>query len=136
MDPNNSKSTESSWAKGISAITLFVEDLDAAKQFYEKVFDLAVFFEDPDSAVYKFGNILVNLLKTSEAGELIEPARVASRTSGSRFVFTLEVDDVDAICTRLAERGVNLLNGPVDRPWGPRTASFMDPDGHIWEIAQ
>ena len=31
---------------------------------------------------------------------------------------------------------VELLNGPVDREWGVRTASFTDPDGHIWEIAQ
>ncbi|MDQ3782600.1 MAG: VOC family protein, partial [Actinomycetota bacterium] len=29
-----------------------------------------------------------------------------------------------------------LLNGPVDRPWGVRTASFRDPAGHIWEIAR
>jgi uncharacterized glyoxalase superfamily protein PhnB len=31
---------------------------------------------------------------------------------------------------------VVLLNGPVDRPWGVRTASFTDPAGHIWRIAQ
>jgi len=31
--------------------------------------------------------------------------------------------------------GVGLLNGPVDRPWGMRTASFTDPGGHIWELA-
>jgi uncharacterized glyoxalase superfamily protein PhnB len=23
----------------------------------------------------------------------------------------------------------------MDRPWGIRTASFRDPGGHIWEIA-
>ena len=33
-------------------------------------------------------------------------------------------------------RGVELLNGPMDRPWGIRTAAFADPAGHIWEIAQ
>jgi lactoylglutathione lyase len=32
--------------------------------------------------------------------------------------------------------GVQLLNGPIDRPWGVRTASFKDPAGHIWEIAK
>jgi hypothetical protein len=32
--------------------------------------------------------------------------------------------------------GVVLLNRPVDRPWGMRTASFTDPAGHIWEVAQ
>jgi uncharacterized glyoxalase superfamily protein PhnB len=31
---------------------------------------------------------------------------------------------------------VDLLNGPMDRPWGIRTASFRDPGGHIWEIAK
>jgi uncharacterized glyoxalase superfamily protein PhnB len=49
--------------------------------------------------------------------------------------FTLDVDDVDAMCAELAARGVELLNGPMDRPWGIRTASFKDPAGHIWEIA-
>jgi lactoylglutathione lyase len=36
----------------------------------------------------------------------------------------------------LTARGVELLNGPIDRPWGIRTASFIDPGGHIWEIAK
>ncbi|WP_327708831.1 hypothetical protein OG912_08485 [Streptomyces sp. NBC_00464] len=36
----------------------------------------------------------------------------------------------------LADRGVTLLNGPVDRPWGIRTAGFRDPGGHIREIAR
>jgi uncharacterized glyoxalase superfamily protein PhnB len=31
---------------------------------------------------------------------------------------------------------VELINGPIDRPWGMRTACFADPDGHVWEIAQ
>jgi catechol 2,3-dioxygenase-like lactoylglutathione lyase family enzyme len=126
----------SSWPKGISAITLFVEDLEAVKQFYQEVFGLPVIFEDDNSTVFKFGNTLINLLRTTEADELIEPAKVGSREAGSRFVFTIDVDDVDAMCTELTARGVELLNGPMDRPWGVRTASFMDPGGHIWEIAK
>jgi catechol 2,3-dioxygenase-like lactoylglutathione lyase family enzyme len=124
-----------SWPQGIAAITLFVEDLAAAKQFYQHVFDLPVHFEDPHSAVFKFGDTLINLLIIEEASELIGPGTVAPREAGARFQFTLEVDDVDTVCERLARRGVPLLNGPQDRPWGPRTASFLDPAGHIWEIA-
>ena len=65
----------------------------------------------------------------------MEPATAASPEAGNRFVLTPEVDDVDAMCESLGARGVTLLNGPMDRPWGPRTASFRDPGGHICELA-
>ncbi len=124
------------WPGGIGAITLFVEDVEAAKQFYREVFGLPIAFEDDDSAVFDFGNMIINLLETTAARELIEPAVVAAREVGSRLQLTIAVDDVDAMCAELAARGVALLNGPTDRPWGVRTASFRDPGGHIWEIAK
>lgn len=123
------------WTKSIGAITLFVEDLDRAKTFYQEVFDLPVAYEDDNSAVFNFHDVSINLLKTSAAHELIEPAAVGGPDAGSRFQFTIGVDDVDAVCADLVARGVTLLNGPMDRPWGIRTASFTDPGGHIWEIA-
>jgi catechol 2,3-dioxygenase-like lactoylglutathione lyase family enzyme len=125
----------STWATGISAVTLFVEDLERTKRFYLETFGLPVIFEDPNSAVFRFGNTLINLLETSAAPELIAPAPVARPDSGSRFQFTIDVPDVDSLCADLARRGVDLLNGPMDRPWGVRTASFRDPGGHVWEIA-
>ncbi len=128
--------TAPSWPGRIGALTLFVEDLDEAKDFYRTVFGLPLVFEDDDSAVFDFGNALVNLLRAPAATDLIEPAVVADPGVGSRFQLTIEVADVDAMCVELAERGVALLNGPMDRPWGIRTASFVDPGGHIWEIAQ
>jgi lactoylglutathione lyase len=124
-----------SWPGGIGAITLFVEDLDETKRFYREVFGLPVHFEDDDSAVFNFGNTLINLLRTRAARELIAPAVVADRDAGSRLQLTIEVEDVDGTCADLARRGVQLLNGPMDRPWGIRTASFRDPGGHTWEIA-
>ena len=124
-----------SWPSGIGAITLFVEDLAEAKRFYREVFGLPVTFEDASSAVFTFGDMMVNLLDTGAARELIEPAAVAGQGVGSRLQLTIEVEDVDAMCAELTSRGVQLLNGPMDRPWGIRTASFRDPGGHIWEIA-
>jgi catechol 2,3-dioxygenase-like lactoylglutathione lyase family enzyme len=136
QETNMSTSTErNEWPGSIAAVTLFTEDLEASKRFYQEVFDRPVEFEDDDSAVFRFGETLVNLLAVREAHELIEPAVVGSRDSGVRFQFTLGVEDVDAMCAELQERGVELLNGPMDRPWGIRTASFRDPGGHIWEIA-
>jgi catechol 2,3-dioxygenase-like lactoylglutathione lyase family enzyme len=132
----NGAEAESWRPGGISAITLFAEDQEDTKRFYQEVFGLPVAFEDDDSAVFRFANTMVNVLKATAALELIEPAAVADSGAGSRVQLTLEVDDVDGVCAQLAARGVEMLNGPMDRPWGIRTASFRDPGGHIWEIAQ
>lgn len=122
--------------KSVGAITLFVEDPRRSKSFYQDVFDVSAIYEDQDAVAFEFENMIVNLLKTSAAHDLIAPGAVASQDSGSRLQLTVWVDDADAVCEDLATRGVELLNGPVDRDWGMRTASFTDPDGHIWEIAQ
>jgi catechol 2,3-dioxygenase-like lactoylglutathione lyase family enzyme len=129
-------SANSSWPKGVAAITLFVDELEEARRFYRRVFDVPVLVEDDDATAFRFGNTIVNLLKATAARELVEPATVGGPESGARLVFTIDVDDVDATCAELAARGVELLNGPLDRPWGVRTASFRDPGGHIWEIAK
>ena len=121
--------------EGLTAVTLFVEDLEAAKSFYQLAFGLPVHFEDDASAVFVCGGTLVNLLRSTAADELIGPAQVGPPDAGVRVQFTVRVADVDAACAQLRDREVELLNGPMDRPWGPRTASFRDPSGHIWEIA-
>jgi catechol 2,3-dioxygenase-like lactoylglutathione lyase family enzyme len=121
---------------GITAITLFTDDLEASKDFYGRAFGLPVHYEDAESAVYKFGGTMINLLWNGAVPELIEPAVAAPSSAGARSVMTVAVDDVDALCDMLRDRGVALINGPMDRPWGPRTASFADPSGHIWEVAQ
>jgi catechol 2,3-dioxygenase-like lactoylglutathione lyase family enzyme len=125
----------SEWPGGITAITLFVEDVGAAKEFYGRAFGLPLHFEDEVSAVFEFGSTVINLLSATEAAELIGPAKVGGPDSGARMQLTLTVDDVDATAAELQSRGVELLNGPMDRPWGIRTAAFADPAGNVWEIA-
>jgi catechol 2,3-dioxygenase-like lactoylglutathione lyase family enzyme len=119
----------------VGAITMFVEDRQRSKSFYETVFDIAAIHEDEDAVAFKFENLVVNLLEVGAADELIDPAPVGRREAGSRFQLTIWVEDVDAVCAELESRGITLLNGPMNREWGVRTASFTDPDGHIWEVA-
>ncbi|WP_246577716.1 VOC family protein [Actinospica durhamensis] len=119
----------------LDVITFFVEDVPASKKFYTEVFGLPVIWEDENSAVVKLSNLIINLLDVSEAPMLVEPVPVAER-GGSRALLTIEVDDADAVCAELEAHGVTLLNGPIDRPWGRRTAAFADPAGNTWEIAQ
>ena len=120
----------------VDALSLFVEDLPAAKRFYQAVFGVAVVFEDESSAALRFDTLIVNLLRVESAREIVEPGAVGPRDAGSRFQLSVWVDDVDAVCAALQQRGVTLLAGPKDRPWGMRTANFVDPAGHSWEVAQ
>ena len=120
----------------INAITLFVEDLQAAKRFYVEVFGAPVIFEDESSVAIRFENLIVNLIDVESAHEIVEPGAVATRDAGSRFLLSIWVQDVDAVCVELQKRGVKLLTGPRNRPWGMRTANFVDPAGHAWEIGQ
>lgn len=120
----------------IEVVTLFVDDIGEAKAFYAKAFEPEVIYEDEVSCVLKFEGAMVNLLRVSNAPMLVQPAPVAPAGSGARVLLTIRVADVDTVCAGLQRLGVALLNGPIDRPWGRRTAAFADPSGHVWELAQ
>ena len=120
----------------IGAITVFVADLPRSRSFYQEVFSSPVVYADENSVVFDFAGTLINLLERSAAISLVEPETVADRSAGARFMLSIWVDDVDSSCLELSARGVDLMNGPIDRDWGKRTASFTDPDGNIWELAQ
>ena len=120
----------------VEVITLFVDDITSSKAFYARVFAAAIVWEDANSSVMKFGALLINLLAAPQAPTLVEPLPVAPSSAGARALLTIRVTDVDAVCAGLRAVGVDPLNGPIDRPWGRRTAAFADPSGHVWEIAQ
>jgi catechol 2,3-dioxygenase-like lactoylglutathione lyase family enzyme len=120
--------------KSVGAITLFVEDPQSSKEFYARVFDVEAVFEDENSVAFKFDNLFMNLLKRGVAvNELLGPVPAAE--PGASFELTVWVEDADAVCADLTERGVSIVSGPRDRPWGMRTAAFLDPDGYVWEVA-
>ena len=123
--------------RNVGAITLFVEEPQRSKEFYERVFGATTIYEDDNAAAFAFDNVVLNTLRhrTAESDELIAPAAVAGPGAAATVLLSVGVEDTDGACNDLADLGVELLNGPVDRPWGLRTAAFSDPDGHVWELA-
>ena len=122
------------WKREIGAMTLYVPDLDEARKFYADAFGLDSQVLEEDTAMLRFEGILVFLHQSSTAAQpLPEVLGEAAKGVGQ---FAIIVDDVDAVCAEIAGRGVQPLTGPADRDWGMRTATFADPGGYIWEIAQ
>lgn len=125
--------------RGLNVITLFAEDLATTKAFYQSVLGLDMLGEEANefgpSVVFKLGSIMINLAHVTAGPDFGAPDAVAARGEGARVVLPVRVDDVDEACAELARLGVPLLDEPRDRPWGIHCASFIDPAGHIWEIA-
>lgn len=120
----------------IEVVTLFVEDLDSARRFYQEVFAPDVLFEAEAGVVLQFAGMAVNLLRIEDAPELVTPMQVGKPQDGPRAMFTVKVENCSIAHAELVAKGVAFLNGPIDRPWGRRTAAFADPSGNVWEIAQ
>jgi lactoylglutathione lyase len=120
----------------VNVITLFVEDQQRSKEFYERVFEVAPVNEERGTVIFKFDNLFLRLLTRVEAeNQMLGQVPLANPDSGASVLLAVFVDDAEALCLELAERGASIVFGPVDRPWGVRNAAFRDPDGHIWVLS-
>jgi catechol 2,3-dioxygenase-like lactoylglutathione lyase family enzyme len=98
--------------KGVGAVTLFVEDLPPSKLFQNDVFGLRVLYQDEDSAVFAFGNTIVNLLGIPAARELVEQERSPVARRIALPIDRLGRRRADAACAELEARGATLLTAP------------------------
>lgn len=45
-------------------------------------------------------------------------------------------DDLEATFERVRASGAEVLQEPIDQPWGPRDCAFRDPSGNMVRISQ
>ena len=57
-------------------------------------------------------------------------------TKGSLPIVVFRSDDIDAAFERARATGAEVLQEPIDQPWGPRDCAFRDPSGNTVRIAQ
>ena len=120
--------------RAIDYVILYVGDLDASVRFYRDVLGLPFSDRMETYAEFRLANLKLGLYDRAHLPELIGREGSETRAPASEIVFLVE--DVDAEGERLGAAGVEILSGPVDRPWGHRTLHVADPDGHVVEIAQ
>jgi catechol 2,3-dioxygenase-like lactoylglutathione lyase family enzyme len=122
------------WKRQIGAISLYYPDLDQARKFYADAFGLDARQLDEKTAMLQLEDTFVFLCQSATAAA--PPSEILEQGANGVGQFAIIVDDADAVCAEITGRGVQPLSGPADRDWGMRTATFADPAGHIWEIAQ
>ncbi|TAM70563.1 MAG: VOC family protein [Microbacteriaceae bacterium] len=55
---------------------------------------------------------------------------------GSLPFLVFSVDDLDAMFEQVRASGAEVLQEPIDQPWGPRDAAFRDPSGNTVRLNQ
>jgi catechol 2,3-dioxygenase-like lactoylglutathione lyase family enzyme len=55
-------------------------------------------------------------------------------TKGVLPLTVFHADDVDAAFEKVRASGAEVLQEPIDQPWGPRDCAFRDPSGNMVRI--
>jgi len=78
------------------------------------------------------------VLNTAGVGRPAEDAQTikALLAKGSLAGLVLETDDVDAAFERVRASGADVLQEPIDQPYGTRDCAFRDPSGNQVRINQ
>ncbi|OBH51038.1 VOC family protein [Mycobacterium sp. E2479] len=116
----------------VDYVIQYVESLDRSVAFYRDVIGLRVRIEGDGYVEFEMENTKFSLFERSKLPELI--GRDGGSPPCGEIGFLIE--DVNVEAERLSGLGVEILTGPVDRPWRERTLHIADPDGNIIEFAQ
>jgi len=57
-------------------------------------------------------------------------------TKGVLPMLVFRTDDLDATFEKVRASGAEVMQEPIDQPWGPRDCAFRDPSGNMVRIAQ
>lgn len=111
---------------GPDFVALQVTDLEASAAFYEKRLGLTRAPVAPPGAVVFATSPVAFAVREPLPG--LDVAAVSPRP-GAGVALWLASDDAQAVHDDLVAHGVEILQQPVDGPFG-RTFTFADPDGY------
>lgn len=104
-----------------SRVLLHPADLDRSIRFYGETLDLPIYREfgsgDHRGVVFFMGN------------GMIEISGAPGPPANDKIQLWLQVRDVDEAHRELRDAGVEIVEPPVDKPWGLREMRAGDPDG-------
>lgn len=112
--------------RGLSTVSFYAADLDAAKRWYTELLGIEPYFNRPGYAEFRIGDHQheLGLIDSKYA-----PETTATGPAGA--VVYWHVDDLPAVVDRLLSMGATEHDGIRERGHGFVTASVADPFGNI-----
>lgn len=118
--------------RSLDYTVIFARQMSAMREFYGTTMGFPLHRElGPKWVEFRFGS---NLLALAERGGLFDDPSPPVGVLSLQLAFRVAPNEVAGCAAVLAERGVKLISGPTDRPFGHRTLFFRDPDGNVLEI--
>ena len=118
--------------RSLDYTVIFARNMPAMREFYETTLGFAL-HKALGSKWLEF-RVGSNLLALTERGVLFDDPAPPAGALSLQMAFRVAPAEVATCASVLAERGVKIISGPTDQPWGHRTLFFRDPDGNVLEI--
>ena len=107
---------------------LITNDLDRLVRFYELV--TGATFSRPHPSFAELPTDHAGTLAIGDTSTLVAfPRSGLTAAANSSAIIEFQVDDVDAVRRRIADRA-EVLQEPITMPWGNRAMMLRDPDGN------
>ncbi len=120
----------------LSLITLGVEDVAAARSFYERLGWRAAPPSTEQVAFFQMGGMILGLYGRDP---LAADAGLPAEGTGFRGVALAynarDKAGVDAALETARKAGATIVKPAETVFWGGYSGYFADPDGHLWEVA-
>ena len=120
----------------VSLVTLAVRDLAAATAFYERLGWRRSSASNEEVTFLRTGGAVVALFPALASDARLPEGAAPEGFRGVALAINLpERSDVDAALREAEAAGARVVKPAQDADWGGRSGYFMDPDGHLWEVA-
>jgi catechol 2,3-dioxygenase-like lactoylglutathione lyase family enzyme len=126
-------------SRSIAAVTLLVEDYDAAISFFADALGFTLVENRPMDVGKRWGLVAPvadggSRLLLAKASTPEQHARIGDQTGG-RVALILETDDFNCDHARMLRHGVRFLEAPRHEAYGI-VAVFLDLVGNRWDLLQ
>jgi lactoylglutathione lyase len=118
--------------RSLDYTVIFARQMQTMREFYGSTLGFSLHKElGPQWLEFQVGS---SILALTERGLIFNDPAPPIGDLSLQIAFRVSPSEVATCANTLIERGVNIISGPIDQPWGHRTLFFRDPDGNVIEI--